>query len=147
MSTAVQSDFTGAAEALFGSFAYKYGLNYRVESGGPMEVRWIFPEHPELSTELVLGLQNGDELNFGVEGFWSYFFPFNEVSDQFALILDCWMEGKARVGMIGRKSGVLQLRENGKWKTVYHANFLFSFWRRPSRFIENSPSSISSPRI
>jgi hypothetical protein len=42
-------------------------------------------------------LQNNDELNFGVSGFWSYFFPFPKVAVKFEEILDAWIEGRARI--------------------------------------------------
>lgn len=86
---------------------------------------------PGLSTPITLGLQNLDELNFGVGEFWSYFFPFGEVAAEFEHILDAWVAGSARVAVTGRHSGRLQLLEGSKWKTVYSANGCLSLfsWR------------------
>ena len=86
-------DYTAEAEALFGRFAERHGLSYDVETGVPMEVCWTFPVQPKLSMPLTLGLQNCDELNFGVSDFWSYFFPFQNVADEFERILDAWVAG------------------------------------------------------
>jgi hypothetical protein len=72
------------AEALFARFANRQGLTYDVETGVPMEVCWTFPRQPKLSMPLTLGLQNGDELNFGVSDFWSYFFPFEAVAGKYS---------------------------------------------------------------
>ncbi|MDP2046859.1 MAG: Sua5/YciO/YrdC/YwlC family protein [Deltaproteobacteria bacterium] len=45
-----------------------------------------------MSLPLTLGLQNSDELNFGVADFWSYFFPFDDVAREFGDHLDLILE-------------------------------------------------------
>lgn len=134
-------DFTTEAEALFRRFAGRHGLTYHVETGVPMEVCWTFPEQPKLSMPLTLGLQNWDELNFGVSDFWSYFFPFETVASEFESILDAWVAGDARVAITGFRSRLLQVREGSRWKTVYGANgCLFPFRWTPFGFVSNKPN-------
>lgn len=70
-----RTDYTTQAKALFGRFAERHGLSYAISPDAPVEVLWTFPEQPKLSMPITLGLQNLDELNFGVSDFWSYFFP------------------------------------------------------------------------
>lgn len=133
-----RDDYTGQAEALFRRFAERHGLTFEVQEGVPIEVCWTFPEQPKLSLPLTLGLQNGDELNFGVSDFWSYFFPFANVAIEFERFLDAWVEGTARVVVTGRRSRLLQVRENDRWKTVYGANgCLFRMSGKAKRFITN----------
>ena len=135
-----RSDYTAEAEALFRRFAERHGLTYDVETGVPMEVCWTFPEQPKLSMPLTLGLQNCDELNFGVSDFWSYFFPFESVADEFERILDAWVAGNARVAVTGFRSRLLQVRDGARWKTVYSANgCLFPFRWTPFRHVKNEP--------
>lgn len=115
-----QRDFTSEAESLFATFALRHGLAYEIDDKAPVEVCWRFPAQPGLSEPIILGLQNGDELNFGVGKFWSYFFPFLERVDEFARVLDAWVGGEARV--ISRVfSEDLQLRDGDRWRKVYSA--------------------------
>lgn len=115
-----QRDFTLEAEELFAAFAARYGLRYRVDDKAPMEVCWEFPVQQGLSEPIILGLQNSDELNFGVGKFWSYFFPFPKKVAEFGRILDAWMAGEARV--VSRLFGEeLQLRDGASWRKVYGA--------------------------
>lgn len=138
-------DYTTEAEALFRRFAERHGLTYEVETGVPMEVCWTFPEQPKLSMPLTLGLQNCDELNFGVSDFWSYFFPFEREADEFERILDAWVGGEARVAVTGFRSRLLQVRDGARWKTVYGANgCLFPFRWTPFRFVTNEPEERSA---
>lgn len=136
-----RTDCTAEAEALFRHFAERHGLSFEVETGVPMELCWTFPEQARLSLPLTLGLQNVDELNFGVGDFWSYFFPFKEVADQFERILDAWVKGEARVAIVGRKGRILQIRDGKRWKSVYHANRLLPIWRPVLQTVQNEPSS------
>lgn len=132
-------DFTQEAEALFKRFADRHGLQYSVTPDAPIEVMWEFPEQPKLSLPIILGLQNLDELNFGVSDFWSYFFPFPDVAEHFEAILDAWVEGNARVGKTGWHSRILQVRKDERWETVYSANgCIFPFQRKPRDFISNT---------
>jgi hypothetical protein len=137
-------DHTAEAEALFHRFADRHRLTYEVETGVPMEVCWTFPVQPKLSFPLTLGLQNGDELNFGVSDFWSYFFPFDAVANKFEHVLDAWVAGDARVAVTGFRSRLLQVRDGARWKTVYGANgCLFPFRWTPFRFVMNAPEDRS----
>jgi len=117
-----RKDFTTEAEALFDRFARKHELAYKVEPDVPMEVCWTFQRQAKLSMPVTLGLQNNDELNFGVSDFWSYFFPFPDVAKQFEEILNAWVTGEARIAVEQGRGRKLQLREGGKWTTVYGAN-------------------------
>jgi hypothetical protein len=130
---------TQDAEALFQRFANRHGLTYTVETE-PMEVCWTFPQQPKLSLPVTLGLQNSDELNFGVSDFWSYFFPFEKVADKFERILDAWVRGDARVAIVGPIARILQVRDGGRWRAVYHANRFLPIWRPAFRTIRNDPN-------
>jgi hypothetical protein len=137
-------DYTVEAEAMFRRFVERHGLAYEGERGVPMEVCWTLPEQPKLSMPLTIGLQNCDELNFGVSDFWSYFFPFQDVAEEFERILDAWVAGDARVAITGRRSRLLQVRDGARWKTVYGANgCLFPLRRKPSRFVRNEPKEVT----
>jgi hypothetical protein len=137
------TDCTRDAEALFGEFARRHGFTYSV-GHVPIEVCWTFPPQGGLTMPITLGLQNIDELNFGVSDFWSYFFPFQEVSLEFAQIIDAWVVGAARVAVFGRRARELQLWQGGKWRTVYKANRLLTLGR-PRSFIQNRPLLTSDP--
>ena len=131
-------DFTEKAQALFQRFADRHGLQYSVTPDAPIEVMWEFPEQPKLSLPIILGLQNLDELNFGVSDFWSYFFPFPDVAEHFESILDACVKGDARVGKTGSRSRILQMRKNDLWETVYGAGgCIFLFYQKPRNFIRN----------
>jgi len=82
--------YTDEATALFSRFAKRHGLHH-LEIDAPVEVLWEFPIQTGLSLPLTLGLQNNDELNFGVPGFWSYFFPFPRIAEEFESCLDAWL--------------------------------------------------------
>ena len=139
-------DYTDEAEALFQRFAQRHELTYEVETGVPMEVCWTFPEQHKLSLPLILGLQNCDELNFGVSDFWSYFFPFEAVADRFETILDAWVAGDARVAIMRGRGRLLQVREAGEWKPVYGAGgCLFPLRRWARGFVQNRPGTEASP--
>ncbi len=117
---------------MFARFAAKHGLIHEVLEA-PVEVLWGFPIQPKLRHRIVLGLQNNDELNFGVGDFWSYFFPYTEKHAEFENLIDKWVEGKARVipkpGLITRTLE-LQVLGDGVWRTAYGA--LSLSWRKPS---------------
>lgn len=126
-------DYTREAEVLFTRFAERHGLTYLVETGVPMEVCWTFPEQEKLFLPVTLGLQNGDELNFGVSDFWSYFFPFERVADTFERMLDAWVMGEARIAIMRGPGRLLQVREEGEWKSLYGADgclFPLRWWPR-----------------
>jgi hypothetical protein len=115
-------DHTNEATALFGRFARRHGLDH-LEIDAPVEVLWEFPIQRGLSLPLTLGLQNRDELNFGVPGFWSYFFPFSRIAEEFESCLDAWLIGEARIVRRRRflqvaSSSILEVRKDSEWKIV-----------------------------
>ena len=79
--------YANEATELFGRVARRHELDH-LEIGAPVEVQWKFPLQRGLSLPLTLCLQNNDELNFSVPGFWSYFFPFPKVAEEFESFLD-----------------------------------------------------------
>lgn len=121
-----QCDFTVEATALFARFAAKHGLTYAAVDA-PVEVLWEFPVQAKLSRRIVLGLQNNDELNFGVEDFWSYFFPFTDKKSEFEYLINSWVEGAARIvpkpGLIVQ-SLELQVLEPDGWRVAYDVSSL-----------------------
>jgi hypothetical protein len=138
------SDYSEEATVLFARFAEKHRLVYSVEPDAPIEVMWEFPEQRALSFPITLGLQNGDELNFGVAGFWSSFFPFEKSAKIFERAVNAWVVGNARIVRVPLGGRALQLLEIGRWKTIYRANCLLPVPRAPKRTITNHP--LSQPR-
>ncbi|WP_157123851.1 hypothetical protein [Allosphingosinicella indica] len=132
-------DYSEEAQALFKRFAERHGLIYIVETDAPIEVCWTFPEQPKLSMAMTLGLQNCDELNFGISDFWSYFFPFEKIADEFERMLDAWVVGDARVAVMYGRGRLLQVRKGQQWKAIYGANgCLFAFRRWPGKYVQNA---------
>ena len=125
------------ATTLFARFAEKHRLKYAVEPDAPVELLWTFPIQGRLSMPVTLGLQNGDELNFGVADFWSSFFPFEEIVAQFERVLDAWVAGDARIVFVRLGGRALQLRDGGVWRTIYRANCLLPVPQNPRRTISN----------
>ena len=137
-------DYTCKATELFLSLASRHGLSYESEAESPIDLLWTFPKQAKLSLPFSLGLQNGDELNFGVSDFWSYFFPFCDVAEHFESIVDAWIEGSARVAAVGSRGRILQVRDSEGWDTVYRANIWpFQFMQRPRSFIMNDQGRVS----
>ena len=102
----------------------------------PVELLWEFPIQPKLTHSILLGLQNGDELNFGVGEFWSYFFPFEKKRAEFEELIDHWVTGTARVipkpGIL-IQTQMLQIFENGVWNTTYARKSVT--WRKPHSIV------------
>jgi hypothetical protein len=140
----VHRDYTEEATGLFSRFVERHKLSYQVDHDAPVEVLWRLPVQEGLSLPLTLGLQNWDELNLGVEQFWSYFFPFDDVAEEFEQFLDMWIAGDARVGVTGKRSRILQVRDGTDWKTVYKAGGLQFFTPKPRSFIYNDPAHSNS---
>lgn len=124
---------------MFARFAERHGLRYEVDHSAPVEVLWSFPVQNGVTLPIVLGLQNGDELSFGVSDFWSYFFPFEKAAARFEQTLEAWIVGEARIAVTGPCGRVLQVWEDGRWRSVYSANRVLPVWRTPRRTIENRP--------
>lgn len=135
------TDYSEEATVLFARFAERHRFAYNVESDAPIEVLWQFPAQDGLSRPITLGLQNCDELNFGVADFWSYFFPFEMIASTFESMLDAWVAGNARIVIVPLGGRALQLMDNGRWKTVYRANCYLPVPRNPKRTITNLTSA------
>lgn len=131
------TDFSEEAAALFARFAERHRLDYSVAADAPIEVLWEFPEQQGLSLPVTLGLQNGDELNFGVADFWSYFFPFEKSATTFERALDAWVVGDARIAQVAFGGRALQLLDSDRWRTIYQANCFLPVPRNPKRTITN----------
>ncbi|MDO9412191.1 MAG: hypothetical protein Q7T81_06415 [Pseudolabrys sp.] len=134
-------NYTDAAISLFTRFSERHDLVYKALDA-PVEVMWEFPVQERLSLPLTLGLQNRDELNFGAPGFWSYFFPFPAVSENFERYLDAWALGQARIiHRPGRlritSTSTLEVLTDGKWLSVYSASG--SPWPHTNIEIRNFP--------
>jgi hypothetical protein len=118
-------DHTQEAEALFRNFANRHLLTIERVDEPNVELLMRVPPQPGLSFELMLGLQNGDELNIGFERFWSYFFPFERKRDLVVSLLNGIVTGGCRLA-IHRQFGfgvkrVLERRVNYAWEPIYHA--------------------------
>ncbi|TFI58173.1 hypothetical protein E2493_11370 [Sphingomonas parva] len=133
----MRRDCTEEAERLFRRVAARHGLRWEAAAEPPIELLWSFPAQPGLSLPITLGLQNMDELNFGVADFWSYFFPFEDVAETFEAMLDAWIAGEARILVTGRRGRILQVRGGGQWETVYRAGRLLPFRGEAQAIIRN----------
>ncbi len=133
-----RENHTTDAEKMFQRFAARHGLTFEVDQNAPIEVCWRFPEQANLSLPITLGLQNCDELNFGVSDFWSYFFPYSKVEREFENILDAWIVGDARVAVTHGRGRFLQVRSGEDWQTVYGASGCLLPWsRKPTCYLTN----------
>jgi hypothetical protein len=121
---------------LFSRFAERHGLAYSPVNA-PVEVLWEFPVQNGLTLPLTLGLQNNDELNFGVPGFWSFFFPFSAVHTAFNDAIDAWVEGRARIINRGWWRGrSLEVLSESDWTSIYRAHML-TRWGHATKVIQN----------
>lgn len=120
-----RTDYSDRARALFERFAQQHRLSLVDTRSSQVEVLFELPVQPGLKHALTLGLQNLDELNFGVEHFWSYFFPYEEVEAEFENILAEWMAGRARVVRFRGRGRDLELLKGGEWTPIYRANGWF----------------------
>jgi hypothetical protein len=101
-------------------------------------VLWTFPAQENLTYPVVLGLQNEDELNFGVGEFWSYFFPYPEVAAEFEALLEAWAQGRARIDSVnGRRAIALQVLSDGEWRTRYRCPRERAMRGKPFTLISN----------
>ncbi len=119
------TNYTNDAEALFRDFAWRHSFAIEKLDGAPVELLMRVPRQPGMSFELMLGLQNGDEVNIGFEEFWSYFFPFENKRQVVSDALDGLAAGDCRLAIHTQLGGVvrrvLELRSNGTWQPVYSA--------------------------
>jgi len=133
------TDYSDEATTLFTRFAERHRLAYTVETDARIEVLWRFPIQNGLSLPITLGLQNIDELNFGVEQFWS-FFPIDGSAYTFERALDAWVAGDARIVRVAFGGRALQILDSGRWTTIYRANCFLPVPRNPKRTITNEAS-------
>jgi hypothetical protein len=131
-------DYTRDAETLFSGFADRHRLAYSVDHKAPVEVLWCFPVQARLSLPIWLGLQNEDELNFGVGSFYTSLFPFPDVAEHFASILDAWIESRARVIRAGPRKLVLEAYEGGEWAPIYSYHTLLPTFGRDPELLQNA---------
>lgn len=118
-------DHAAEAEALFRAFAARNSLSIRKIDEPNVELLMELPQQPGLTFDLSVGLQNGDELNVGFAGFWSYFFPFEQKCDLVSALLDEIVSGDCRLA-VHRQFGfvvkrLLERRLGEAWQPVYSA--------------------------
>jgi hypothetical protein len=115
----------------------------------PIEVLWEFPVQAKLVHRIVLGLQNNDELNFGVGDFWSYFFPYSKKEAEFERLIDAWVECRARViprpGWLFRTLE-LQVLDSGEWTKAYGAGSI-TFQKCDPAILSNAMNSLTEERV
>ena len=117
----------------------RHELTFTDTQSGQVELLYKFPVQPGLTHPLSLALQNEDELNLGVEKFWSYFFPYEEVEAEFEHILEEWIAGRARIVRYGKsRARDLELLKDGRWEAVYRANGLLLRRRNPIIVAQNA---------
>lgn len=125
-------DYTVDAEALFRDFAGRHSFTIERINEPNVELLMRLPKQQGLSFELTLGLQNSDELNVGFEGFWSYFFPFEEKRQLVERLLEGIASGECRLAIYRQFGGVakrvLEQRSDGSWSAIYTAG---SRWQLP----------------
>jgi hypothetical protein len=118
-------DRTVNAEALFRDFASRHSLTIEKVDNPNIELLMRLPRQRGLSFELTLGLENRDELNIGFEGFWSYFFPYEEKLGVVKSILegiasgDCRLATHHQFGHVVKR--VLEQRFDQSWRETYAA--------------------------
>src|SRR5262249_50018746 len=115
-------DHTADAEVLFRDFARRHSFTIERINQPNVELLMKVPQQEGLSFELTLGLQNGDELNIGFDGFWSHFFPYEGARHLVESALDGIASGECRLA-IHRQFGsvirrVLEQRSNGSWRAI-----------------------------
>ena len=113
------------AEALFRDFANRHSLAIEKVDNPNVELLMRLPRQMGLSFELTLGLQNRDELNVGFEGFWSYFFPYEEKLVVVRSLLEAIASGNCRLAthrQFGRVvKRVLEQCFDQSWREMYTA--------------------------
>jgi hypothetical protein len=138
-----RKDFTAEAEALFREVIQESGLRHEPDLEAPVEVLWHLPVQEKLSVEMYLGLQNADELNLGVGPFWSCFFPFESVQENFRRLALGFIHGHCRVAE-WKRFGVLCKRtleepDANTWRTAYTEYLVpIPFGRSHPTYISNT---------
>lgn len=116
-------EHTESIEALFRNFADRHNLTIERVLEPNVELLLRIPRQPGLSFDLTLCAQNEDEINIGFEGFWSYFFPFEKVSQIVSGTLDDLVTGDCRLAIhtqFGRATKrVLERRTTTDWQPIH----------------------------
>jgi hypothetical protein len=116
-------DFTEQAEQLFRDFAQRHSLIINKVDEPNVELLMRVPKQAGLKFQLTLGLQNIDELNIGINDFWSHFFPYEACKQTVSTALDGLVDGDCRLAIhrqLGRVTRrILEQRRGDEWKTIY----------------------------
>ena len=122
------------AEAMFKAIATRQGLRLIAVDNPHVELEMQVPGEAE-ALPVTLGLQNGDELNFGVGPFWSSFFPFASVRGVFEKAAEGRFTGQTRLVEHWRGRRLvridMQVRlKDGTWQRIYrqYCTILAPFW-------------------
>lgn len=119
---------------MFTAIAEEFGCSIETQLDESVEVLCTL-RYSDNADEVTLGLQNGDELNLGVENFWSYFFPFEEVKGLFQKAVRGWFTGQTRLMYFYRGQRLLKIElqvklNDGDWQRIYSnlKTFLLPQW-------------------
>jgi hypothetical protein len=116
-------DYTNEAEQFFCDFADRHSLTISKVEQENVELLMVVVVQDRLSFELVLGLQNGDEINIGIGKFWSHFFPFTAELESVSKLLDGLVTGKTRLVTHRQFSRVafrdMEILSEGIWTRGY----------------------------
>ena len=145
---AVEKDNAEPAEAMYRAIASDFGLNIEKVEDAPIELLMEIPKQDGLDFTIMLGLQNRDELNVGVEDFLSYFFPFEKRQASVDQAVRGLISGKAWIAVkhqFGRTVKAQLVREcNGKKEVLYtaHKSFSLPLFPRKESKIQNTAMRI-----
>lgn len=117
------TEYTQEALDMFHAIAKEHGCAIDVQLEKPVEVLCEL-SRTDSPNNVVLGLQNGDELNFGVHDFWSFFFPYNDVKSLFRSAVSGWFHGRSRLVYFFRGNRLLKIElqvkmKDGGWQRIY----------------------------
>lgn len=125
-------DYSPEAKELYTSFTSRHGLTFREEKNEYGDEFIIVPKQSNLSFEITLGLTGDDEANIGIEGFWSYIFPFPEKTDFLNQTLDGLIEGRYRVieyAQFGRVTKRVIVNHIDEVAYTHHVGFKIPFFK------------------
>lgn len=127
-------DYRPEAEALFKGIAERQGCRLERHSEAPVELLFSLIG-PDPNETIKLGLQNGDELNLGIDDFWSCFFPFEEMKSVFRKTVQGWFTGQSRLVYRWRGKRLMKIElqvklKDQSWQRVYShlTSMIFPLW-------------------